>query len=79
LSGSALALAFIIPVLAIAGFGVWIGVVYYAHAHSSQDSTAAPLKHGVKGGAFRGGGRQVMPRRDAVPPEALDYENDGRS
>jgi len=24
----------------------------------------------VAGGAFRGGGRQVMPRRDAIPAEA---------
>ncbi len=76
MSGSALLLAIIIPVLAVAGLGVWIGGVMHADHRSRRDQAAdpGPLSHRVKGGAFRGGGRQVMPRRDAVPPEARDYQ-----
>lgn len=73
MSGTALLLAIIIPLLAIAGLGTWIGIAFYAGSHPPTSDTAAPLDHTVQGGTFQGGGRQVMPRRDATPPEASDH------
>ena len=73
MSGTALLLAIIIPVLVVAGFGIWIGISFYAGSHPRTEGKAAPLDHTVQGGTFQGGGRQVMPRRDATPPEAGDY------
>jgi len=71
-SGTALLLAIIIPVLAVAGFGTWIGLAFYAGSHPRGGSPPEHLKHTVQGGAFQGRGRQLMPRRDATPPEASD-------
>jgi hypothetical protein len=73
LSGTALLLAIIIPVLAVAGFGTWIGIAFYPGSHPRTGHPAEPLKHTVQGGAFQGSGRQLMPRRDATPPEASDH------
>jgi hypothetical protein len=53
------------PVLAIAGFGVWIGAVHYADRHPRhQSKTGDGVDYTVHGGAFQGSGRQVSPRRD---------------
>jgi hypothetical protein len=77
MSGPALYLAIIIPALATAGFGVWLGLAFHAGHHPRCDGRVAPLAHTVQGGAFQGGGRQVTPRRDATPPEAQDYQDGG--
>jgi hypothetical protein len=78
MSGSTLILGILIPVAVILGFGIWYGNMHYFHRRPRQDA-AAPLKHTVQGGAFKAsGGRQVSPSRDAVVPESLKYEEDGK-
>jgi hypothetical protein len=72
-SGTALLLAIRIPVLAVAGFGTWIGMAFYAGSHPRTGHPAEPVKHMVQGGAFQGSSRQFMPHRDATPPEANDH------
>lgn len=68
--------AIVIPIVVAIALAFWIFLVYRAdrhpHAGGQPDpgSRAGPQRE-VAGGAFRGsGGRQVMPRRDAVPAEA---------
>jgi hypothetical protein len=76
MSGSTIILGILIPLAVIAGFAVWIGNIHFFHRRPRQKSTN-PLKHTMQGGAFQAtGGRQVAPRRDAVVPESLDYEQD---
>jgi hypothetical protein len=71
--------AIIIPVVALIALAVWITLVYRADRHSGTGRRVPRLRHEVGGGSFesRGGGRQVMPRRDATPPEAAQYEPHG--
>ncbi len=74
MSGSIWAIIFIPVVVAIV-LAVWISVVYYANRHPQSGHPEKP-RHKVTGGRFRArGGRQVMPRRDATPPEAEKYES----
>ncbi len=77
MSGTGLLLAIVIPALAIVGFGGWIGAAHFADRHPpKRHERPEPLKTEVRGGAFQAtGGRQVMPRRDATPPEAERYES----
>lgn len=64
MSGSLLAVIFIPIVVAIA-LAVWLGAVYRASRHPDSGPGKMPRRE-VIGGTFRaGGGRQLMPRRDA--------------
>lgn len=72
--GSTVAIV-VIPIVVAIALAVWIGMVLYANSHPQSGRPEAP-RHGVIGGRFRAsGGRQVMPRRDATPPEAEKYES----
>lgn len=63
--------AIVIPIVVLIVLVVWIGAIYHANRHPPPADPAKQPAHEVTGGAFRaGGGRQVMPRRDDVPPEA---------
>jgi hypothetical protein len=74
MSNSVLA-AIITPVVAIIALAVWILAVYRAQRNPRNPKAGRRLqpRYEVAGGAFRSeGGRQLMPRRDAVPAEAGD-------
>jgi hypothetical protein len=65
MSAAATSLAILVPVLAIAGFGVWKGAVHYAGRQPrDQSKTGDGVDYTVHGGAFQGSGRQVSSRRD---------------
>jgi hypothetical protein len=77
MAASTLAAVFI-PVAVAIGLAIWISAVFYARRHPDSKRRGPRLRTTVSGGSFRAsGGRQVMPHRDAVPPEAHDYEEDG--
>jgi hypothetical protein len=68
--------AIFIPVAVVIGLAGWLGAVYFARRHPDTKEHGPRLRTTVSGGSFRAsGGRQLMPRRDAVPPEAHDYED----
>lgn len=59
-----------IPVAVVIGQAVWLRVVFFAR-HPDSKRGAPSLRTTVSGNSLRArDGRQVMPRRDAVPPEA---------
>jgi hypothetical protein len=64
MSGSSWAFI-IIPVGVAIALAVWIAAVFRAQRHPGGSGQGDPLGRQVAGGIFRGGGRQVMPRRDA--------------
>jgi hypothetical protein len=65
MSGSTLAFIFI-PLGAAVALAVWITAVFRAQRRPESSGQGDPLGRQVAGGIFRGGGgRQVMPRRDA--------------
>jgi hypothetical protein len=67
--------AIITPVVAIVALGIWLGAVFRASRKPKNNQAGTPLTRDVVGGAFKSsGGRQVAPRRDAIPPEAHQYE-----
>jgi hypothetical protein len=67
--------AIIIPVVALVALAVWISLVYRASRHPGNGRRVPRIRRQVSGGMFEGsGGRQVMPRRDATPPEAAQFE-----
>jgi hypothetical protein len=68
--------AIIVPVVALIALAVWISLVYRADGHPGTGRRVPRLRREVSGGSFENtsGGRQVMPRRDATPPEAAQYE-----
>jgi hypothetical protein len=70
MSGSTLAII-IIPVVVVIALATWLVMVYFAQRRPGNDRKVTPPDTAVSGGAFEaGGGRQVMPHRDATPPEA---------
>jgi hypothetical protein len=74
MSGSVLA-DILIPVVAMLGLVVFIGLVMYASRNPAGKDSGQRSRWTVSGGTFRGGDpRQQMPRRDATPPEALARE-----
>lgn len=60
--------AIIVPIVVLIALAAWLAAVYRAQRHPKAGSGSS-LPYEVSGGAFRGGGRQVMPRRDASPGE----------
>jgi hypothetical protein len=78
MSNSTLA-AIIIPIVALIALAFWIGLVYRADHHPGTGRRLPRRRLEVNGGTFESsGGRQVMPRRDATPPEAAQYEESNR-
>jgi flagellar basal body-associated protein FliL len=76
MSGSTLAIV-IIPVVVVIALAAWIVVVYLAQRRPGNDKKVSPPATAVRGGGFEAsGGRQVTPHRDAVPPEAHQYEGE---
>jgi hypothetical protein len=76
MSGSTLAII-IIPIVIVVSLAAWVVAVYLAQRRPGNDKKVARTSTAVSGGAFDApGGRQVTPRRDAVPPEARQYEGD---
>ncbi len=70
MSGSLLAII-LIPAVVLIVLAVWIYGVFYAERRPEPGSRSQPPDHEVSGGIFRAhGGRQLMPRPDATPPEA---------
>ena len=67
--------AIVTPIVVAIALAFWILLVYRADrnpgsgGHPEACDRTVPQRD-VAGGAFRGGGRQVMPRRDAIPAEA---------
>jgi hypothetical protein len=59
----------IVVPLAVALFG-WLALVFWADFHPDVRHVGEPRGRSVTGGTFRGEGRAVTPRRDAVPAEA---------
>ncbi|MGE5135958.1 MAG: hypothetical protein ACM32E_23990 [Gemmatimonadota bacterium] len=76
MSGSLLAIIVIPIVVFLALFG-WLAAVLYANRHPGGREPGARPRWHVTGGAFQGDPRQLMPHRDAVPPEAAAYEGSG--
>jgi hypothetical protein len=75
MTGSTLSLI-IIPIVVLIALGFWVGSVLYVDDHPDKKEQAAHLRNSVSGGAFTAsGGHQVMPHRDAVPPESRQYED----
>lgn len=73
--GSTLSLI-IMPIVVVIALTVWIVSVLYADEHPGKKEQTDHLRNSVSGGAFDAdGGRQVMPHRDAVPPESRQYED----
>jgi hypothetical protein len=71
--------AIIIPIVALVALAVWISLVYRADRHPGNGRRLPRRRREVNGGTFESsGGRQVMPRRDATPPEAAQFEQDSR-
>jgi hypothetical protein len=62
----------IIPVVAFAALGIWLGMVLYASRNPGGKQHGGRPPFDVTGGTFRGDGRQVTPHRDTPPPEAGD-------
>jgi hypothetical protein len=78
MTGSTLSLI-IIPIVALIALAFWVVSVLYADDHPGQKEQAAHPRNSVSGGAFTAsGGHQVMPHRDAVPPESRQYEDQYR-
>ena len=74
MTGSTLSLI-IMPIVVVIALALWVGSVLYADDHPGKKEEADHLRNSVSGGAFdAAGGRQVMPHRDAVPPESRQYE-----
>jgi hypothetical protein len=70
--------AIFVPVAVVIGLAVWLGAVFFARRHPDSKQAGPPLRTTVSGGSFRArGGRQLMSRRDATPPEAHDYADGG--
>ena len=61
----------VIPVVAMLALLVLIVPVMWASRDPSGKGSVQPSRRAVSGGTFRGDPRQQMPRRDAVPPEAV--------
>jgi hypothetical protein len=75
MTGSTLSLI-VIPIVVVITLAGWIGAVLYAQAHPGKRKPAAPGRYTVSGGVFvASGGHQVMPHRDAKPPESGQYED----
>lgn len=79
MSNSVLA-ATIVPIVALLALAVWLAAIYRADrrprraGHPEQSERAVPRRE-VSGGQFRStGGRQLMPRRDQTPAEALESD-----
>lgn len=64
----------LICVIAVATIAIWLGSVYLASRRQrSQNPKRERMRGLVQGGAHVGGGRSVMPTRDApVPPGGGD-------
>jgi hypothetical protein len=71
--------AIIIPAVALVALAVWISLVYRADRRPGSGRRVPRVRREVSGGTFEAsGGRQVMPRRDATPPEAAQFEQGSR-
>jgi hypothetical protein len=60
----------IVVPLSVAVFG-WVFAVLWASTHPEVRHLGHPTGRSIAGGMFRGGGREVMPRRDAEPAESV--------
>jgi hypothetical protein len=70
MSGSTTAIVAIV-IVAVVGLAVFLLLVRYAAVHPGQKNRRKEQMHGmVQGGQHVGGGRSVMPRRDAPAAEA---------
>jgi hypothetical protein len=49
----------------------WLVAVTWASTHPEVRHLGHPTGRSIAGGMFRGGGREVMPRRDAEPAESV--------
>jgi len=59
-----------IVIVVVVGLAVYLGLVRYAAAHPGQKLRRKERMRGtVQGGQHVGGGRSVMPHRDAPVPE----------
>jgi hypothetical protein len=60
----------LICVVAVVTIGIWLGSVFFASRHPGSKNPKRERMRGlVQGGQHVGGGRSVMPTRDApVPP-----------
>lgn len=76
MSGSQVAII-VIPIVAFAALGVWLGSVMLAARRPGGKDTGLRPRRNVSGGAFRGDPRQVSPSREETPPEAAAYSGDG--
>jgi hypothetical protein len=75
MTGSTLSLI-VIPIVVVITLAGWIGAIFYAQAHPGKQRPAGPGRYTVSGGVFvASGGHQVMPHRDAKPPESSKYED----
>jgi hypothetical protein len=75
--------AVIIPIVVIILLAIWLLLVYRANrrggegGHPETANPRAVPRREVAGGAFRSrGGRQVMPRREEMPAEAVSVTQD---
>jgi hypothetical protein len=78
MSGNATAI-WVIAVVVVAALAVYLLLVRYAAEHPGQKTRRRERMRGVvQGGQHVGGGRSVMPRRDApVPPEGGEPPDPG--
>jgi hypothetical protein len=67
----------VIPIVAFAALGFWLGSVLYASRNPGGRDHGRRPRWNVAGGAFRGDPRQQAPHRDEVPPETAGYEQAG--
>jgi hypothetical protein len=70
MSGSTTAI-WVIVIVVVVALAIWLGAVRYAAVHPGQKRRRKEEMRGmVQGGQHVGGGRSVMPHRDAPAAEA---------
>jgi hypothetical protein len=68
MTGTSLAGIIVMVVVIVAGLVTWLYLVLRANKHPYWKHPKPDSRPGdVRGGVFKGGGRGVMPRRDAPP------------
>lgn len=75
MTGTSLAGILIMVAVIVAGLVIWLGLVFWAGKHPLFKRHTPDQRTGdVRGGAFLGSGRRVMPRRDAPPDPDREWQ-----
>ncbi len=77
MTGTSLAGILIMVAVIVLGLVIWLSLVFWASRHPFFKRPRPDTRPGdVRGGAFLGAGRGVMPRRDAPPDPDREWQPD---